>query len=101
MQGIVLHATLTVPPKSILQMGRLRLGEKGRWVLIGWTGFRSFQVSTLSRKSPRGLQRHDSPVPRKAFTQYKEDCLVFDRPVLWEMLVKHGPRSTDFVRLGV
>lgn len=53
------------------------------------------------KKVPRGLQRHDSLVPRKTFTQYKEDCLVFDRPVLWEMLVKHSPHSTDFVRLGV
>lgn len=103
---VLLHAVLAVPPKSIVQMGRLRLREKGTWLLIGWAGSRSLQVSTLPRKSPGAFRDMTAWFPRETFTQCKEDCLVFDRPVLREMLVrhaqgKHGPRSADFVRLGV
>lgn len=68
---MVLHAILAVPLNSIVQTGKLRLREKGTWLLIGWAGSRSLQVSTLPRKSPGAFRDVIAWSPRETLTKCK------------------------------
>lgn len=74
-------------PKSILQVGRLRLRGEGQEAAAGLGWLQKLSGIHPTEKVPRGLQREVSLVPQRCFLM---TLPTFNRPMPGFLLVRFG-----------